>query len=84
MTEVERELATLERASIEAEWVKTALSHFDAVWEAMTLENRRRLVCAVVEEVSVDESTGDVTVTLASIELPAQMNDNRSHAAAEG
>ena len=53
----------------EAEWVTTTLSHFDAVWEAMIPQNRKRLLRAVVDEVLVDEPSGEVTVKLANIEL---------------
>lgn len=77
LTEVEQQLGRLEQAKIEAEWVTTALSHFDAVWDAMTLENRRRLVCAVVEEVAIDEPTGEVAVKLAHLGLPEQKSDDR-------
>lgn len=74
----------LEQARIEAQWVTTALSHFDAVWDTMTPENRRRLVCAVIEEVCVDESSGEVTVKIARVGIPASASDNRSQAATQG
>ena len=77
LVEVGQELAALEQAQIEAEWVTTTLSHFDAVWEAMIPQNRKRLLCAVVDEVLVDESSGEVTVKLANIELPQCTDENR-------
>jgi hypothetical protein len=70
LVEVGQELVALEQAQIEAEWVTTTLSHFDAVWEAMIPQNRKRLLRAVVDEVLIDEPSGEVTVKLANIELP--------------
>lgn len=46
-----------------------ALADFEAAWDVLTPENRARLVRALVRSVSVDEPTGNVTVTLAELEL---------------
>ena len=57
-----------------------ALAHFDAVWDAMTLENQARLVRAVVQRVVVDERNGKVTAEL--VELAVTDIDRRPAAEA--
>jgi DNA invertase Pin-like site-specific DNA recombinase len=69
LADVERALAAVERAEIETRWVLQALADFDAAWDILTAENRARLVRALVRSVEVDEPTGNVTVTLAELEL---------------
>ena len=69
LAEVERALAAVEHAEIETRWVLQALADFDAAWDILTAENRARLVRALVRTVEVDEPTGNVTVTLAELEL---------------
>lgn len=76
---VECALAALEQADVEAEWVARALSHFRVVWNSMTLENRRRLVRAVVDEIEIDEPTGEVVVKLADIGVASHESKMRSH-----
>ena len=70
LTRVDRGLALLVQAEVDSDWVGGALSDFDAVWEVMTLENRGRLVRALVQTVAVDGLTGTVTATLADLQLP--------------
>jgi len=48
----------------EAEWVASVLRDFDALWAVMTLENRYRLVHALIEEVVIDGKEGIMTATL--------------------
>jgi len=64
LAEAERALGGLDDMQTEARWVSEALSHFDAVWDAMTITNRGRLVRAVVRGVEIKESTGEVTTVL--------------------
>ena len=71
LARVDRSLALLVQAEVDADWVAGALGDFDAVWEVMTLENRGRLVRALVQTVAVDGTTGAVTATLADLQLPA-------------
>ena len=77
LARVIRSLALLDQAEIDAEWVAGALSDFDAVWEVMTLDNRGRLLRALVREVSVDGATGAVTAMLADLELPPVPTDDK-------
>jgi site-specific DNA recombinase len=64
---IERELAALDDARVEADWLERTLSEFDAVWDALTPENQARLVRAVVERVVVDEATGSVKMYVADL-----------------
>lgn len=43
------------------------LRDFDGLWEVLTPRNRQRLVCALVEEVTVDEQNGRVIVRLVDL-----------------
>jgi site-specific DNA recombinase len=81
----EQRLADLDAASaalaqrvIEAGWVAEMLKRFDAVWDAMTPENRGRLVCAVVDRVEVNEESGVATVALLDLaeDAAAAANDD--------
>ena len=67
LQEIGRDRADLDRISVEAGWVTEALQHFETVWDAMTLENRVRLVHAIVERVEVNEQTGEITGTLVDL-----------------
>lgn len=66
--EVERRLGLLDRAEVDAEWVVETLARFDAVWDALTPENRRRLVRALVERVVVDEAAGTIEAFLLDLD----------------
>ena len=46
LVEVERALTALDETELEAGWVAESLAHFDAVWDAMTLENQGRIPAA--------------------------------------
>lgn len=67
---VEHRLAGLDELESEAAWVTNALDDFAALWEAMTLANRYRLVHALVREVLMDEPSGEVTATLIDFGAP--------------
>lgn len=41
-------------------WVTKCLRDFDSIWEALTSENRGRLIRAIVSRVEVDEPNNDV------------------------
>lgn len=64
---IERELAALDDARVEADWLERTLTEFDAVWDALTPENRARLARAVIDRVVVDESTGSVKMYVADL-----------------
>ncbi len=66
LARVERDLATLDQVEIEGKWVVQALVEFDSVWDVLTIENRARLVRALVRRVEVDETTGEATAVLSS------------------
>lgn len=57
-------LAALSAARVEADWIAAALRDFGALWQAMTPENRIRLVRAVVDRVEVDEANGTIEAHL--------------------
>lgn len=83
LAEVERALAALEQTEADAGWVAQALIDFDAVWDAMTVLNRGRLIRALVQRIEVDEPSGRVTATLIDLGLepsgadapPAEANE---------
>ena len=70
LRQVDQSLALLTQAEVDAHWVARTLSDFESVWDVMTLENRGRLVRALIESVHIDGASGSVTVTLARINLP--------------
>jgi site-specific DNA recombinase len=64
---VERELAAIERAEVDASWVARCLNDFTAIWDILTPENRGRLLRAVVQRVEVDEPTNKVQVVMVDL-----------------
>ena len=75
MAEVERALTALDGVEIDGKWVVQALKDFDAVWDVLTVENRARLVHALVHLVEVDEPTGRVMAVLADLGLDVESDD---------
>jgi hypothetical protein len=67
LRDVERKLATLDQAEIDGLWVARMLRDFDQVWDVMTVENRGRLVRALVRRVVVDEDAGTCEVELLDV-----------------
>jgi DNA invertase Pin-like site-specific DNA recombinase len=67
LAEVQRELASLDGDALEIGWVRSCLRDFDRVWDALTTENRGRLVRAVVARVEIDEPSNDVRVVFAEL-----------------
>lgn len=63
----ERALKELARTEVEATWVAEALTHFDGVWEVLTVENQARLVQAVVKKVVVDTKNNTVSAELVDL-----------------
>ncbi len=74
LAQVEKELVALDELEIEAGWVAKCLSDFDSVWEMLSLENRGRLVRAVVHHVEVNEPEHQVIAVLADIGAPCGDN----------
>ncbi len=66
-----QERQALHSAVVEARWVSKMLGDFTAVYRAMTQSNRRRLVHALVDRVTLDATTDEVKVTLADTLAPA-------------
>ena len=69
LAEVQRALTAIDQTEIETKWVVESLTHFDTVWDVLSLENQGRLVRAVVEKVKVDERSGQVTAVLVDLDL---------------
>ena len=69
LAEVERALAATRETDLEIGWVADTLARFDAAWDALTNENRGRLVRGLVERVEVDEPSGQVTAVLVDLGL---------------
>jgi site-specific DNA recombinase len=68
LAEVDRQLSALSQVEIESRWVATLLRDFDPVWDALTPENRGRLVRAVVERVEVDEAENKIRIVMADLD----------------
>ncbi len=64
---IDARLAALAAARVEADWIAAALRDFGNLWQAMTPENRVRLVRAVVDHVEVDEASGTIEAHLVSL-----------------
>jgi len=62
--EVEREIDGLIKKREEAEWMIDIMARFDSTWEALTPENKRRLLRAVVKEIIIDEPAGQVEMKI--------------------
>ena len=64
---VERALAELDRTEIEADWVTNTLAELDDLWDVLTVQNRNRLVQAVVKRVDIDDVNGTVEAELVDL-----------------
>ena len=71
LAEVEQQLGVLAAAEVDADWVGATLRDFDPLWDAMTPDNRARLVRALVRRVVVNEPIGNVTIALVDLDDPA-------------
>ncbi len=65
--EVEREIAALDAAKVEAAWIARCLGDFAEVWDVLSTENRSRLLRAVIERIDYDGVSEEVRVTLADL-----------------
>jgi hypothetical protein len=75
LSALEAEAYALESAGSEVDWVAGILREFDQMWKLLTPENQGKLVCSLVEKVTVDDKTGAVSVELAvlSESLPCEV-----------
>jgi len=77
LAEVERQVAALAQVEEEYSFVDRVLREFDAVWDAMTPENRNRLVHALVREVVYNDQAGDIRVELVDVRDPVGSLERR-------
>jgi DNA invertase Pin-like site-specific DNA recombinase len=70
LSALEAEAYALESAGSEVDWVAGILREFDQMWKLLTPENQGKLVCSLVEKVTVDDKTGAVSVELAVLSEP--------------
>ena len=77
LAEVERKHARLREAEVESTWVAKALADFDRIWDAMTVDNRVRLLRAVFDRVVVKAAAGKVDIYLADWVKAAAMANSK-------
>ncbi len=65
LREVQRQLFALREAEADSRWVASVLDDFDGLWAAMTPDNRRRLLAALIEAVIVDDRASTMTIRFA-------------------
>ena len=70
--ETKQKIAALNQAEVDGKWVASMLRDFDHVWDVMSVENRGRLIHALVRTVTVDDAAETVEVELVNLaaELP--------------
>ena len=70
-------LAAVEQAEMDGKWVASMLRDFDRIWDVMSVENRGRLMRALIRTVTVDDAAGTVEVELVDLEanLPESPGD---------
>lgn len=61
---LELRLDALNGSQADFAWVARTLRNFPALWQTMTPDNRRRLVLALVKEITVNEKTDTATVVM--------------------
>ncbi len=64
LCQVERNIAALKKQHEEVEWMISVMRRFDSVWDALTSENKRRLLRAIVSEIIIDEPCGKVEMKI--------------------
>jgi site-specific DNA recombinase len=67
LEDLDQELAGLATAAGDAQWMLDTLRDFRAVWGRMSLENRGRLLQALVAQVRVDEGAGVLEMELMNV-----------------
>lgn len=65
--EVERKLRALEGMEADADFVAQSLANFDQIFDALTPDNKFRLVHALVHRVTVDEAKGTIEAELVEL-----------------
>lgn len=65
--ERERGIRALQAEEAELRWVGGILGNFDALWDLLAPENRRRLIRILVRGVVVAEQDGVIRVTLTDL-----------------
>jgi site-specific DNA recombinase len=66
LTEIEQEVADLERNTIDERDLKAALARFDPVWESLKTPEQIRLLRALIDKVGVDGPGHKITVSFRS------------------
>jgi site-specific DNA recombinase len=56
-------LASLEASAIDEQDLRNALDHFDSVWGAMTSAERARVLRLLIEVITFDGRSGEVSIT---------------------
>ncbi len=69
-----RKLVALEQAEVDGPWVASMLRDFTDVWDVLSVENRQRLVKAIVRRVIIDDRAGTGEVEL--VDLAADLPDD--------
>jgi site-specific DNA recombinase len=77
---IHREIETLHRQLREAPAACTVLGKFDAVWDALSGREQRRLIELVVEHIDYDGAEGKVTIAFRSTGLPQYAAELAKHA----
>jgi site-specific DNA recombinase len=63
LADITDQLVALDRDTVDVAEVRSALEHFDPVWEVLTTRDQERLIRLVVGKVTYDGRTGKVGVT---------------------
>ena len=77
LSEKQRQLAVFENAQAHLSWIGQALKTFQSCWPSLTASNKHRLVQALIERVSVDEPSAQVTIQFLHLEVPETQTPNR-------
>lgn len=67
LVRVERELLVLNETEVEVRWIIEVFSQFNVLWDSMALENRARLIRAIISCVDVDERNVRISVSFRDI-----------------
>ncbi len=67
LLEVEDNLTTLERQTINGEFVDSCLRDFTGIWKALSSANKARLVRTLIERIEIDGATGEYRIVLTDL-----------------
>jgi len=70
LADAERGLADLDGMAAEATWVTNALADLGKVWGVLTVQNRGRLLRALIDRIAVDETSRKVQIHLIEFTTP--------------